>query len=95
MKRHNFYAFMIDVHRLRPLISLVLALLALMPSLIELVTQGLSPILVLARLAQGLALFGTLVWMVSGVVLHYARIQAGTISGASTEREETQQRSQF
>lgn len=95
MKRHNFYAFMIDVHRLRPLISVVLALLALAPSLIEMATQGLSPILVLARLAQALALFGTMVWLVTGVVLHYARIQAGTNLVAGQEREDTQQRSQF
>lgn len=95
MRQHNFYAFMVDVHRLRPLISVLLALLALVPSLVEMATQGLSPIVVLARLAEGLALFGTLVWMVTGVVLHYARIQAGTNQVASQERQDTQQRSQF
>ena len=95
MKRHNFYAFMVDVRRLRPLIAAVLALLSLLPSLVEMATQGLSPILVLARLAQALALFGTLVWLVTGVVLYYARIQAGTELTQRQDREDTQQRSQF
>jgi hypothetical protein len=86
---------MVDVSRLRPLIVVVLALLTLVPSFIEMATQGLSPILVLARLAQALALFGTLVWLVTGVVLHYARIQAGTELAQNQDREDTQQRSQF
>ena len=53
----------------------MLALIVLLPSLDEMVTQGLSPLTVLARLAESLAVVGALVWAVSAVVLHYARIQ--------------------
>jgi hypothetical protein len=56
---------------------LVLAVVALSPSLVEMATQGLSPETVLARLAMALLLIGGLVWLVSGVVVHYARVQAG------------------
>jgi hypothetical protein len=35
----------------------------------------LSPLTVLARLALSLAVVGALVWAVSALVLHYARIQ--------------------
>ncbi len=55
---------------------MALAVLALSPSLFEMVTQGLSPETVLARLAMALLLIGGLVWLVSGVVVHYARVQA-------------------
>jgi hypothetical protein len=53
----------------------VLAVIVLLPSLDEMLTGGLSPLVVLARLAESLAVVGALVWAVSAVVLHYARIQ--------------------
>jgi len=86
---------MVDVRRLRPVIVLVLALITLLPSLFEMATQGLSPIVVLARLAEALGLIGTLVWLVSGVVLHYARIQAVSEAGRDQGSEETKATSQF
>lgn len=86
---------MIDVRRLRPLIIVVLAFITLLPSFIEMVTQGLSPIVVLARLAVALGLIGTLVWLVSGVVLYYAQIQAGSEARPDEGSEETQATSQF
>jgi hypothetical protein len=54
----------------------VLTVIVLVPSLIETVTQNLSPIGVLARLALALFLIGSLVWFVTAVVLHYAHIQS-------------------
>jgi hypothetical protein len=67
---------MLDIRRVRPLIVIVLTTVALLPSMDEMITQGLSPLTVLVRLAEGLVVIGALVWAVSGVVLHYARIQA-------------------
>jgi len=83
----------IDVRRLRPLIIVVLAFIILLPSFIEMLTQGLSPIVVLARLAMALGLIGTLVWLVSGVALHYARIQA--LAGGEKGSEDSQSDPQF
>lgn len=82
---------MIDVHRLRPLVTLALVLLTLLPSFVEMFTEDLSPIVVLARLALALALIGTLVWLISRVLLHYARIQAAGEQG----REDSQSSPQF
>lgn len=82
---------MIDVFRLRPLITLVLTLLTLLPSLVEMFTEDLSPIVVLVRLAMTLALIATLVWFISRVLLHYARIQAEVES----RREDSQSSPQF
>jgi len=66
---------MLDIRRLRPLVVIVITTVALVPSFDEMITGGLSPLTVLARLAEGLIFIGLLVWAVSGVVLHYARIQ--------------------
>lgn len=82
---------MIDVHRLRPLITLALVLLTLLPSFVEMFAEDLSPIVVLARLALALALIGTLVWLISRVLLHYARIQAA----GEQRREDNQSSPQF
>lgn len=79
---------MVDVRRFRPIFVAVLAFLTLLPSLFEMVTQGLSPIVVLARLAEALGLIGMLVWLVSGVVLHYARIQAKSEAGGNQGSED-------
>jgi len=68
----------VDIRRFRPVIVIVLAVIVLLPSLDEMITQGLSPLVVLARLAESLAVVGALVWAVSAVVLHYARIQVET-----------------
>lgn len=75
MKRRDYYALMADVRRFRPVVVIVLTIVVLLPSFGEMVTQSLSPLTVLARLAGSLAVVGLLVWAVSGVVLHYAGIQ--------------------
>lgn len=81
---------MIDVHRLRPLITLVLVLVTLAPSFAEMFTADLSPIVVLVRLALALALIGTLVWLISRVLLHYARIQAAGGRGSEDSQSSPQ-----
>ena len=47
------------------------------PSLVETLTQNLSVVSVLSRLVVSLFLIGCLIWLVTAVMLHYARIQAG------------------
>ena len=65
-----------DVRRLRPVVTVVIVIVFLLPSLDEMATQDLSPLTVLVRLAEAMAFVGALVWLVSAIVLHYARIQA-------------------
>jgi ABC-type nickel/cobalt efflux system permease component RcnA len=75
MKRREYHALITDVRRLRPVLVVALTVVVLLPSLDDMVNGGLSPLAVLARLALSLAVVGALVWAVSAVVLHYARIQ--------------------
>jgi hypothetical protein len=75
VRRRDYHALAVDIRRLRPVIVIVLAVIVLLPSLDEMLTDSLSPLAVLARLAESLAVVGALVWAVSAVVLHYARIQ--------------------
>jgi hypothetical protein len=75
VRRRDYITLVADIRRLRPVIVIVLATVVILPSLYEMVTQALSPLTVLFRLAQGLAVIGLLVWIVSAVVVHYARIQ--------------------
>jgi hypothetical protein len=75
MKRREYHALITDVRRLRPVLVLALTVAVLLPSLDDMVVGGLSPLTVLARLALSLAVVGALVWAVSALVLHYARIQ--------------------
>jgi hypothetical protein len=69
MKRREYHALTTDVRRLRPILALALTVVVLLPSLDDMVIGG------LARLAVSLAVVGALVWGVSALVLHYARIQ--------------------
>jgi hypothetical protein len=75
MRRRDYVTLLDDVRRLRPLVVIVLATVVMLPSMYELVTQDVSPLTLLVRLAESLAVVGLLVWIVSAVVLHYARIQ--------------------
>jgi hypothetical protein len=75
MKRREYHALTTDVRRLRPILALALTVVVLLPSLDDVLIGGLSPLTVLARLAVSLAVVGALVWGVSALVLHYARIQ--------------------
>ena len=84
MRRRDYRGLMADVQRLRPLAAVSLALIAVVPSLDEMLSQGLSPLTVLSRLVFALAVLGGLVWIVSGVVLHYARMQAESQTSRAT-----------
>jgi hypothetical protein len=75
MKRREYHALITDVRRLRPVLVLALTVAVLLPSLDDMVVGGLSPLTVLARFALSLAVVGALVWAVSALVIHYARIQ--------------------
>jgi hypothetical protein len=78
---------MSDIRRLRPVVVVVLTIVFLLPSLNQMATQDLSPLVVLTRLVEAMALVGTLVWLVSAVMLHYARIQADSQAGRGREDE--------
>jgi hypothetical protein len=75
MKRRDYVALMADIRRYRPVAVIVLSVLMLLPSFDEMVSQDLSPLAVLVRLVEALVVTGLLVWALSGVVLHYARVQ--------------------
>ncbi len=87
LKRRDYHVFVEDVRRFRPLVTLVVSVLTLLPSLTAMVTQGLSPLTVLIRLAQILAGVACLVWFVSAVLIHYARIQATPESSPDSDTE--------
>jgi hypothetical protein len=75
MQQREYRRFAADVRRLRPLASVIVTVLVMTPSFVEMGTQSLSALSVLERLAASLALVSVLVWLVSGLVLHYARTQ--------------------
>jgi hypothetical protein len=75
MQPREYRRFAGDVRRLRPLASVIVTVLVMTPSFVEMGTQSLSALSVLERLAASLALVSVLVWLLSGLVLHYARTQ--------------------
>jgi amino acid permease len=75
MKQREYYRFAADVRRLRPLASVIVTVLVMTPSFVEMGTESLSALSVLERLAASLALVSVFVWLVSGLVLRYARTQ--------------------
>jgi hypothetical protein len=75
MQQREYFRFAADVRRLRPLASVILTVLVMTPSFVEMGTQSLSALSVLERLAGSLAVVSVLVWLISGLVLHYARTQ--------------------
>ncbi len=76
-----------DMRRLRPIAVGVLATLEVLPSLFELATGNLSAVTLLWRLALALFVSTVLVWVATGVVLHYAQVQARTRREAPATRE--------
>lgn len=75
MQQSEYRRFAADVRRLRPLASVIVTVLVMTPSFAEMGTQALSALSVLERLAASLAIVSVLVWLVSGLVLHYAKTQ--------------------
>ena len=84
MKSSNYYFVEGEVQRRRPLASVGLAVLVTLPSLWQTVSGDLSVVTFLFRLTLALAVSMALVWLATGVFLHYARVQAR--SGSSGDR---------
>jgi hypothetical protein len=76
MTRRDLRSFVIDVVRFRPVATVVLAALLMLPSLGDLAGGNLSAVTFLVRLALALAVCAVLVWAVTGMVLRYARMHA-------------------
>lgn len=85
MRHQDYYSFIADIHRFRPLAVIVLAIAVIAPSLVEMATEGLSALVVLLRFVEAMAFAGALVWMVSAVLLRYARTQARSRPAVETE----------
>jgi hypothetical protein len=76
MTGRDVRSFADEVQRFRPLATVVVAVVLTAPSLLELTAGNLSAVSLLARLALALPVGAALVWVVSAVVLRYARVQA-------------------
>jgi hypothetical protein len=76
MTRRDLLSFVIDVQRFRPVATVVLAALLMLPSLGELAAGNLPAVTFLLRLALALAVCAVLVWALTGMVLRYARMHA-------------------
>lgn len=76
MTGRDLRSFVVDLQRFRPLATVVLAVALVLPSLWELATGTLSAVTFLVRLALALPVCAVLVWVLSWVVLRYARMQA-------------------
>lgn len=87
MKSRNYAAFIGDLQRYRPLIVVVLSLLILLPSLDQMVTQGLSMLVVLFRLAESMFFISVVVSLVFSVLRHYAKVQARAEQRDESENE--------
>ncbi len=86
MRHRDFHALIVDVRRLRLVVAIALAIAVLLPSIDEMVTEGLSPVVVLLRFVEALVVVGALVWGASAIVLRYARTQI--VSQAIRDQEE-------
>jgi hypothetical protein len=75
VRRRYYVALIADIRRFRPLVAVALAVVAMLPTFDTMVRQGLPATSVLVRLVETLLFIGALVWLASGVVLHYARVQ--------------------
>ena len=75
MKRSDYYFVEGEVQRRRPLATVVLAVLLTLPSLWQTVVGTLAVVTFLFRLTLAVAVSMALVWLATGVFLHYARVQ--------------------
>lgn len=76
MKPRSYGAFIADIRGYRPAIAIALSIVAVVPSFISFIHQDLSALQVLGRFAESLVVVGALVWITTGVLLRYARMQA-------------------
>lgn len=75
MNPRDHHQFIVDVSRYRPVLTVLLAGLTVLPSVWEAATGNLSFVAVLGRLALSLLVCGVIVWVTTGVLLHYARVR--------------------
>ena len=66
-----------DIERIRPLGAIVLALVMVAPSTLEYLHNLVDFPSLLGRVVLALVVSGFLVWVVTGVILYYARTQLG------------------
>ena len=76
MTSSDYYFVEGEVQRRRPLVSVGLAVVVTLPSLWQTVTGNVTIVTFLFRLALALGVSMALVWVATGVFLHYARVQA-------------------
>ena len=88
MKSSDYYFVEGEVQRRRPLASVVLAVVVTLPSLWQTVAGDLSVVTFLFRLTLALAVAMALVWLATGVFLHYARVQARAGSAGDRAQQE-------
>lgn len=87
MNPRDHQQFLIDVNRYRPVLTVLLAAVTVTPSVWETATGNLSFLTVLGRLALSLLVCGALVWVTTGVMVHYARIRLRSRSGSESRLE--------
>ncbi len=87
MNPREHQRFLIDVNRYRPVLTVLLAAVTVIPSVWEAATGNLSFLTVLSRLALSLLVCGVLVWATTGVMVHYARIRLRSRSGSESRLE--------
>ncbi len=78
---------MVDVNRYRPVLTVLLAAVAVIPSVWEAATGNLSFVTVLGRLALSILVCGTLVWVTTGVMVHYVRVRLHSRSASESRLE--------
>ena len=66
--------FIVDLRRFRLAGMVLITIVTVAPSVLEMATQDLSPLVVLVRLVEAFALAGVLVAGLSTIALRYARI---------------------
>jgi hypothetical protein len=76
MNASSYRAFVADVRRYRPALTIVLATIVVVPDGMAFIHQELSAIQVLEHFAQSLVGIGVLVWGATAVLVHYAHTQA-------------------
>jgi hypothetical protein len=87
MNPRHHHQFVIDVNRYRPVLTVVLAAVTVVPSVWEAATGNLSFLTVLGRLALSLLVCGLLVWVTTGIMVHYALIRLRSRSGSESRLE--------
>jgi type II secretory pathway component PulF len=87
LKPRSYQAFIADIRGYRPAIAIALSVVAVLPSFMAFVHQDLSALQFLIRFAQFLVVIGALVWVTTGVLVRYARMQHRAERGRSRDDE--------